>query len=245
MIGALRNLRVVSTYLGAHSIPANSGVKTYVDEIVNSTLPKIAQKKLAHRVDVFIEKGYFSKAHAKKIFQKAKTLGLAFTAHADQLNPTGAGVFAAKMGAQSVDHLVQVSVDEIKTLAHSNVVCNFLPTSDFYLKMDYPPARKFIDAGAICGLATDFNPGSSPSYDLSLVGVLARLEMKMSLPEVLVAYTINSARALGLNSLVGSLEKEKSCDFSVLEDSWRELFYSVGFHPVVETWVQAKRRYKF
>jgi imidazolonepropionase len=105
-----------------------------------------------------------------------------------------------------------------------------------YLKMQYPPARHLIDAGAIVALSTDFNPGTSPTQDLSLIGVLARLEMKMSLPEVLSAFTVGAATALGKHHELGSLEEKKYCDFICLNESWESLFYSVGSHPVTSVW---------
>jgi imidazolonepropionase len=102
--------------------------------------------------------------------------------------------------------------------------------------MQYPRAREMIDAGVRVALSTDFNPGTSPTQDLSLVGVLARLEMKMTLPEVISAFTVGAAHALGLESLCGSLEVGKRADFVAIEGSWRELFYSVGHHPVVQVY---------
>jgi imidazolonepropionase len=119
-------------------------------------------------------------------------------------------------------------------------MCVLLPAADFYLRMAYPPARKLLDSGAGVALATDFNPGSSPTQDLSFVGVLARLEMQMHLPEVIAAYTQGAAQALGLGHQVGTLEAGKDCDFIELQDDWDRLFYEVGYHPVARTWSRGR-----
>ena len=136
-----------------------------------------------------------------------------------------------------MDHCVHVTKGDVRALAKSSTTTAvLLPTSDFYLKVPYPPARELIDSGVRVALATDFNPGTSPTQDLSLVGVLARLEMKMSQAEVLGAYTIGGAHALNLAARIGSLEVGKSCDLAVVDGSWRDLFYQVGHHPIVSTW---------
>jgi imidazolonepropionase len=144
------------------------------------------------------------------------------------------------MKALSVDHAVNINDQDVSALAQLDTTVVLLPTSDFYLKISYPPARKLIDAGARVALATDFNPGTSPTQDLSFVGVLARLEMKMSLPEVIAAYTYNAAAALGISESVGSLEVGKEADFVVLSDVWQNLFYEVGYHPVKNTYRAGK-----
>jgi imidazolonepropionase len=235
--GRLTGPEIVRTFLGPHSLPPEfDTTQSYLDHLMNQILPEIARLKLAERVDIFVEQGFFSVTEANRWFQAARALGLESVAHVDQLSSGGGAKWAASQGATSVDHFIHLSSVEIQSVAKSPTTVVLLPTSDFYLKMAYPPARTLIDAGARVALATDFNPGTSPTQDLSLVGVLARLEMKMTLAEVLCAYTINGAYALSRNPLVGSLEVGKRCDLAVVDGSWRDLFYQVGLHPIESTW---------
>ncbi len=242
--------RIVATYLGPHAVPPDTAsgasdsrsVKAaYWCEIMTSTLQKIKSKGLADRVDIFVEENYYTLDEAREYLTRARELGIAVTVHADQLTRTGASLELAKMGAQSVDHCVQISETDIQALARTDTVCVLLPASDFYLKMKYPPARALIDAGARVALASDYNPGTSPTLDLSFVGVLARLEMRMSQVEVLAALTYNSARALGLANETGALQPGFSADFVVLGDNWRRLFYEIGHHPVQATYCHGRR----
>lgn len=239
----IKNLRIVSTYLGPHAIPAGQTADVYLAEIINKTLPKIKSQKLADRVDMFIEAGYFNLEHAKKYFLAAQALGFRLTGHVEQMTRTGGGVFLADLGADSIDHLVQATSPDILAIAKSQTAAVLLPASDMYLKMKYPPARELIDQGACVAIATDFNPGTSPTQDLSLVGVLSRLEMKMKLSEVLSAYTVGAAHALNLQNDVGSIEIGKKCDFVVIEGSWRDLFYEVGSHPVCQVYAEGTRKF--
>ncbi len=242
IIKRAKGIHCVSTFLGPHAkSPETPDPEQYIDEIMAQTLPLIKKNKLSQRVDIFVEKGYFSLEMAKRYWQKAKELGMDLVGHVEQLSSTQSAVAAADLGAVSVDHLLCLQDHEIERLAKTESTCVLLPTADFYLKVPYPPARKLIDAGARVALATDFNPGTSPSMDLSLVGVLARLNMSMSLPEIISAYTIGAAYALNLSHSVGSLEAGKVSDFAVLESSWRELFYQVGKMPIAETWSKNKR----
>jgi imidazolonepropionase len=234
---ALVGPRVVTTYLAAHALPPEfSSYRAYLDHLMSVDLQRMAREKLAARVDIFIEDGYFSIADGRPYLQKARELGLQIVIHAEQMTRTGATRLAVELGALSADHLVQVNDEDIRALASSQTTAVLLPTSDLYLRMKYPPARAMLDQGVRVALATDFNPGTSPTQDLSLVGVLARLEMKMSLPEVLSAYTLGAAYALGLQNEIGSIEVGKSCDLVELDGEWSELFYQVGYHPISRVW---------
>lgn len=241
----LKKARVVTTYLGLHALPpeftSRDEYRHYVLEVV---LPKIARLKLADRVDVFVEKGFFTKEDLGQLALVARSLDLPMVVHADQLSRTGVSVAAAQAGALSVDHVVEVNDQDIQRLAHFEATCVLLPTSDFYLKMKYPPARALLDAGVAVALASDFNPGTSPSQDINWVGLLARVEMRMTLTEVLAAYIYNSAQALGLSAERGSLEVGKQCDFIYLDGSLRELFYASRPLPIKQVWAQGKCLHK-
>lgn len=244
IIKKIKLIQCISTYLGPHAkSPDAADYDSYIDEIISKTLPEVKKKKLSDRVDIFIDQGYFSLDMGKRYWQTAKKLGLDLVGHVEQLSSTGSAVAAAELGALSVDHLICLKDNEISQLAKTETTCVLLPTADLYLKMPYPPARKLIDAGARVALATDFNPGTGPSQDLALVGLLARLHMQMSLPETIAAYTIGAAHALKLGSVVGSLEPGKFANFIVLQNSWRELFYQVGKMPIQSTWSKNKRIY--
>jgi imidazolonepropionase len=231
---------VVTTYLGPHSrSPDHPDLESYMKRICGEVLPRIAREGLADRADIYIEKGFYSADLARVYFEKLKDLKIPVTAHVEQLSDAGGTALALGFEPQSVDHIVYIGPEVIARLAKSATTAVLLPGSDFYLKMRYPPARELIDAGARVALSSDFNPGTSPTQDLSLVGVLARLEMKMTLPEVIAAFTVGGASALGEQSSHGSLLPGKRCDFVALDGSWRELFYSVGHHPVSSVWKSA------
>jgi len=239
---ALTGARTVSTFLGAHSLPPEfKTYEDYLDFLRLEVLPVVKKKKLARRVDIFIEKGFFPAEAGKKYLLAAKELGFDVIVHADQLSLSGGSQVAIDVGALSADHLLQVTDKEIKNLGRSSVTCVLLPASDLYMKTKYPAAQELIAAGARVALATDFNPGSSPTQDLNLVGLLARLEMKMSLPQVLSAYTVGAAWALGLSQEIGSLELGKSADFVSTQQDWQTLFYSVGQPIAEQVFLKGKR----
>jgi imidazolonepropionase len=221
------SVQLVPTYLGAHAVsPEYSSAKEYLDFAAKQVLPKI--KKLTDRVDIFIERGFFDSDSGVAYLQKAKDLGFQVTVHADQLSLCGGADAARAVGALSADHLLMLDEVAIGELAKSEVTCVLLPAADLYMKCSYPKARAMIEAGCRVALATDFNPGSSPTQDLSLVGLLARLEMKMTLPEVIAAYTVGASFALGLEAQVGSLEVGKNANFFSMRKTWDQLFYSAG-----------------
>lgn len=242
VIRALKSVRTVATFLGAHAVPPESkSTDAYVEELIG-WLPKV--KKFSNRVDMFIETAYFTQDHARKYFEAARRLGFEIVAHTDQLNGTGSSWFAAQLGALSIDHCIRLKDEEVLKIANSKATCVLLPGSDFYLHLPYPPARRLLEAGARVALGTDFNPGSCPTQDLSFVGVLARLEMKMTLPEVVVALTLNGAHALGLEKQIGSLEIGKCADFVTVDEPLQSLFFQVGHHPVRSLWRQGKCRFQ-
>lgn len=239
-----KTLRVVTTYLGPHAkAPEASSVNEYF-ETVFKDLDAVKKSKLADRVDIFIEKNYFSGEQAKRYFAKAKNLGFQIVSHTNQLNPSDGVLISTQAGAVSCDHLNYLEEKDIHALSVSHATCVFIPTADFYLKIPYPPARKLIDAGARVALSTDFNPGSSPTQDLNFVGLVARREMKMSLPEVISAWTVGASYALSLEKEVGSLTVGKSADFVVLDGSWRDLFYRVGASQIQQVYYKGQKTLK-
>ncbi len=240
---SLKGPDIVTTFLGPHSLPPEKqGAEVYLQEILK-ILPTLKKKKLSDRVDIFIEQGFFTLAHATQYFEVAKKMGLKITAHVEQLTRQGGAELATRYQALSVDHNVCMNDQDIQTLAKSETVAVCLPAADFYMKIPYPPARKLIDAGACVALATDFNPGTSPTQDLAFVGMLARLEMKMTLPEVLASYTFNAAKALGLEVLKGSLQVGKRADFVVLDGDLNDLFYQIGHFPCTEVWKTGQKAF--
>ena len=237
-IRSLQGPRIVPTFLGAHSVPPEfSKAQDYL-KYLQGFLPAV--RKLTDRLDIWIEKGFFEKEFSKAYLEKAKELGFQITIHADQLTLCGGAELAVELQALSADHVIQLQGREIELMAKSATTAVLLPMADLYMKCAYPPARDLIDAGARVALATDFNPGSCPSQDLALVGLLARLEMKMSLPEVIAAYTVGAAHALGLEENIGSLEAGKSADFVCLNDDWSRLFYSAGEMPIAKVFKQGQ-----
>lgn len=226
---------IVATYLGPHSrSPDHENLDSYISEICEKTLPQIAKEKLADRVDIYIEKGFYGNDQARAYFKAAQNLKLPITAHVEQLSEFGGTDAALEFQPQSVDHVVYINDETIAKLATQDTTAVLLPASDFYLKMRYPPARELLEKGARVALSTDFNPGTSPTQDLSLVGVLARIEMKMTQAEVIAAMTLNAAHALNKARTHGSLEIHKHADFIALDCDWRELFYSVGRHAIAK-----------
>jgi len=243
-IQAQNQIRTISTFLGPHSLPPEfKKTADYIQNLISVQLPKIKKLKLSQRADIFVEDGFFSLSDGKNYLEAAKRLGFELTVHAEQMSQTGAARLGVTLGARSVDHLVELSDSDIAAVARSQTTAVLLPTSDLYLKIPYPPARKLLDQGARVALATDFNPGTSPTQDLSLVGLLARLEMKMTLPEVIAAYTINAGYALGLEDVVGAILPDRSADLLILDANWTDLFYSVGCLPVSEVWSRGRKTY--
>lgn len=226
IINSLKGPEVVSTFLGAHAVaPEFSSAQEYLKE-VEKWFPQV--KKLTSRLDIWIEKNYFEASFAKNFLNKAKAFGFDLVVHADQLSLSGGTELAVQLGALSADHVIKLSENEIKKIANSATTAVLLPAADLYMKCDYPPARKLISAGARVALATDFNPGSCPTQDLALVGLLARLEMKMTLPEVISAYTYGAAAALKREKICGSLQPRMSANFICIDEDWTHLFYQAG-----------------
>jgi imidazolonepropionase len=227
---ALPQMTFVSTYLGAHAFPHDQKRSRYIDDILHRTLPLVAEKQLAEFCDVFIDKGYYSITEGERILRTAKKLGLKLKIHADELTNTESAKLACKLQAHSADHLLKISEKGIASLAVGNTIATLLPGTAFYLKENYAPARKILDAGGRVAVATDFNPGSCYSLNLPLMMNLSALYMQMNMAEIFASVTSNAAAALGLESKKGSVLVGFDSDFVVLPyERFEEMYYRMGW----------------
>ena len=229
-------LRYVPTFLGAHDIPSEykSRRQTYVSLVVNEMLPRVAQEQLAEYCDVFCEQDVFTVDESWEILSAARCHGLGLRLHADQLSLSGGAKLAAELNAATADHLEHTDATGIQALKTAKVQPVLLPGSVYALgSHDYPAAREMIEAGLAVVLATDFNPGSSPTPSMPMILSLACTQMKMTPAEAITAATINAAYSLARGDEIGSLEKGKRADFVIHELSdYRELAYFFGIeHP--------------
>ena len=236
-LSAEQPLDIVSTFLGAHTVPSEfrtrpSGVKDYISLLIDKLIPEIATQKLAEFCDVFCECDAFNLAQSKQILEAGKRYGLRPRIHAEQLSHTGATQLAVKLGAASCDHLEKINRVDIRVLAKSKTIATLLPGCDFHLGLKrYAPARELIDAGAIVALATDYNPGTSPTVSMPMILSLACTQLRMTPAEAITAATINSAYSLGRNKQIGSLEVGKLADISIFDvDDYREIPYYFGMN---------------
>jgi len=244
-LAAEQPLEIVSTFLGAHVVPAEyrkkpKGAEEYVALLVDRLLPEVAARKLAEFCDVFCDRGAFTREQSQEILEAGKQHGLAPRLHAEQLTRTGATQLAVKLGAASCDHLEQVNRADIAALAKSNTVATLLPGCDFHLGLkQYAPARALIDAGAVVALATDYNPGTSPTLSMPMILSLACTQLRMTPAEAIAAATINGAYALRREKHVGSIEVGKAADLAVFEvEDYREIPYYFGVNTC---WMTLKR----
>lgn len=237
------SLNIKATFLGAHAIPAEYKThrEDYIKLIIEKMLPQIAKENLADYCDVFCEQGFFTKDETEKILTAAARFGLKAKIHANQLSNTGAVQTAVKMNALSVDHLEQMSETEIECLAKSNTIPTLLPAAAFFLRLPYPPARKMMEAGLPVTLATDFNPGSSPSNRMSFVLSLACIQMRMTPVEAFNAATLNGAAAMELSQQTGSITIGKQANLLLLkkEMNINHIPYFFGNDVIDEIYVKA------
>src|SRR5213080_2277602 len=229
-------LRYVPTFLGAHDIPAEyrSRRQTYVNLVINEMLPRVAEEKLAEYCDVFCEEDVFTTDETWEILSAARRHGLGLRVHADQLSLSGGAKLAGELSCATADHLEHTDATGIMALKAAKVQPILLPASVYALgSTKYPAAREMIDAGLAVVLATDFNPGSSPTPSLPMVMSIACTQMKMTPVEAVTASTINAEYSLGRGDEIGSLEKGKRADFVIHDASdYRELAYWFGIeHP--------------
>jgi imidazolonepropionase len=225
-------LDIVSTFLGVHAVPSEFRKRpnAWVDLVLKRLIPAVARAGLADFCDVFCDRGAFTVAQARKVLAAGQACGLTPRIHAEQLATTGAARLAIELKAASADHLEKITRGDIRALALSNVVCTLLPGCCFHLGLgQYAPARELIAAGAIVALATDFNPGTSPSLSMPMILSLACTQMRMSPAESMAAATVNTAYSLRLHDRIGSLDVGKYADLAAFDVAdYREIPYYFG-----------------
>lgn len=239
------DLTIKATFLGAHAIPQEykADRNAYIDLIIKEMLPRIAGEGLADYIDVFCEKVAFSVAETAQIMEAGAKYGLKPKIHTNQFNCMGGIQASVKHGAISVDHLEVINDEEIACLLKSDTIATLLPSAPFFINDHYPPARKMLDAGIAIALATDFNPGSTPSGRMPFVLSLACIKMRMSPEEAINAATINGAYAMELGASHGSITKGKAANLFITKPipSLAYLPYSFGSDLVEEVILQGKR----
>jgi imidazolonepropionase len=245
VIRRIQPLRCVPTFLGAHEIPDEYRGRTrdYVRLVVEEMLPEVARTKLAEYCDVFCEPGIFSVEDSRRVLTAARSLGLGARIHADQLSNSGAAALAAELGAATADHLEHTDALGILALQAAGVQPVLLPGSVYALgSTRYPAARAMIEAGLALVLATDFNPGSSPTPSMPMILSLACTQMKMTPAETITAATINAAYSLGRGGEIGSLEPGKLADFVTHDCSdFREIPYFFGVRMAREVYIGGRK----
>ena len=238
-------LRYIPTFLGAHSVPPEyrSRRDEYVSLLIDEMLPQVAQQKLAEFCDVFCEEKVFTTDESWKILSAARCHGLGLRMHADQLSLSGGAKLAGELGTVTADHLEHTDADGIAALKSANVQPVLLPGSVYALGSSrYPAAREMIDAGLALVLATDFNPGSSPTPSMTMILSLAATQMKMTPAEAITAATINAAYSLNRGEQLGSLEPGKIADFVIHDcDDYRELAYFFGIDHAWRVYARGAR----
>ncbi|MCV2483316.1 imidazolonepropionase [Flavobacterium sp. SH_e] len=254
--GELKMLRVIkklaenypisikATFLGAHAFPTHykENKAGYIDEIITKMIPEIAKNRLADYVDVFCESGYFSVEETEKIMQAGIEFGLKPKIHVNQFNSIGGIQAGVKFNALSVDHLEVMNPEDIEALKETETMPVALPSCSYFLSIPYTPAREMIKAGLPLALATDFNPGSTPSGNMNFVVATACIKMKMTPEEAINAATINGAYAMGLSETHGSITKGKKANLILTKpiSSYYQIPYAFGSNLIESVFVEGK-----
>jgi imidazolonepropionase len=235
-------LDLVPTFLGAHEIPdeyidSSTSRESYIRLVMDEMLPRVAEEGLAVFCDIFCESHVFTVAESRRLLTRARELGLRIRVHADQLSLSGGAMLAADLGATTADHLEWIDEQGIESLRRAGVSAVLLPGAVFNLGLTrYPPARALIEAGVAVVLATDFNPGSSPTPSMQMILSIACTQMRMTPAEAITASTINAAYSLNRGSRVGSLEGGKDADIVIFDrPDFRQIpyFYGINHASVV------------
>ena len=246
-LASIVHLRLVPTFLGAHEIPIEArvtadGRSNYISLLVHEMIPRVAGQGLARFADVFCEPGAYTVAESRTILSAAKAAGLRVKLHADELRPSGGAELAVELGATSADHLGAVTDAGIEALAASDTVATLLPGTLLFLGKDrQAPARALLDRGAAVALASDFNPGTSPTPNFPFILTLAVSQLRMSVAEAILAATVNGAAALGIAGETGQLAPGFRADLALFDiDDVRELPYWYADQRCVATWVSGR-----
>lgn len=254
--GELKMLRVIkklaenypisikATFLGAHAFPTHykENKSGYIEEIITQMIPEIAQNKLADYIDVFCESGYFSVEETEKIMNAGIESGLTPKIHVNQFNSIGGIQAGVKFKALSVDHLEIMNPEDIEALKDTETMPVALPSCSYFLSIPYTPAREMIKAGLPLALATDFNPGSTPSGNMNFVVATACIKMKMTPEEAINAATINGAYAMGLSETHGSITKGKKANLILTKpiSSYYQIPYAFGSNLIESVFIEGK-----
>jgi imidazolonepropionase len=231
----LHPIDVVKTFLGAHAVPKEYKGREdeFIDFMIDTVMPEVADKNLAEFCDIFCEKNVFSVSQSRRLLQRAKQMGFKLKLHADEIVQLGGAELAAELGAVTADHLLHASDRGIQDMAAKDVVATLLPITAFSLKEPYARGRQMIDQGCALALATDFNPGSCYSESIPLLIALATLYMNLNTEEVITALTLNGAAALNREDSLGSIDVGKQGDVIMLEfPSYHILPYHIGVNSV-------------
>ncbi|HBL15259.1 MAG: imidazolonepropionase [Elusimicrobia bacterium GWA2_69_24] len=243
-VAAGGRLDIVATFLGAHAVPPEYKGKpaAYVAMLIRDVLPAVAAERLAVYVDAFCEKGYFSPQESESFLAAGAAAGLRVKVHAEQLSRSGGAALAARLNAVSADHLDCADDGDLRLLKESGTIAVLVPGSNHFLGLtEYPPARRIIDSGVPVALATDFNPGTCPCWNMQEILSIAVSRMRMTPEETLAAATINGAHAMGLGQTHGSLETGKVADILVMDcRDYREIPYWFGANLVAAVFKRGK-----
>ena len=234
-LNEVHSLDIVSTFLGAHSVPTEykRHSREYIDYIIKEVLPVVKERDLAEFCDIFTEKNVFSVEDSKKLLNSAKEMGFKLKMHADEIVRIGGTELAAELGATSADHLLKASDEGLKMLRDNDVVATLLPATAFSLQEDYARARYIIDNGGAVAVASDFNPGSCHTESIPLLIALSTIKMKMTIEETINALTINAAKAIGREKTIGSIEIGKKADIVIHNcPSYKFLAYHIAVNLV-------------
>ena len=243
-LGEKYPIKVKTTFLGAHAIPPEfkNNKQGYLDHICNDMLPRVAEEKLATYVDIFCEKGYFTVDDTQRLLKAANELGIPSKTHVNQFNAIGGVKASVDLGALSVDHLEEMADEDYHALKGSNCMPTILPSCSFFLGIPYSPAVKMIDKGLPVALASDYNPGSTPSGNMNFVASLGCIQLKMTPEQVINATTINTAYAMGIEKELGSICIGKKANLFITKPipSYAYLPYSFGENLISKVIISGK-----